>query len=108
MVGRVLRERLQRAGLLRHFEPGSLAFSDEVGVTKPRPEMFLTALRALGSKPGDAAHVGDLRLTDIAGARALGMRAVRYRGFNDDRGEGPEGDVVIDDYRELPGALGLA
>ena len=35
------------------------------------------------------------------------MRAVRFKGFNDDDGEGPEGDAVIDSYRELPAALGL-
>ncbi len=107
MVGRVLRGRLARADLLRHFEPGALAFSDEVGVTKPRPEIFRRALDALDARPAEAAHVGDLRFTDIAGAKALGMRAVRFRGYRDDEGEGPEGDAVIDDYRDLPAALGL-
>jgi len=107
MVGRVLRGQLQGTGLGAHFEPGALAFSDEVGVTKPRPEIFRRALGALGVQPAEAAHVGDLRFTDMAGARALGMRAVRFRGFNDDPGEGPEGDAVIDDYADLERALGL-
>ncbi len=44
----------------------------------------------------------------MAGARALGMRAVRFRGFNDDTGEGPEGDVAIDSYADLEAALGLS
>ena len=108
MVGRVLRGQLQRTGLARHFEPDALAFSDEVGVTKPRPEIFRKALAGLGTAPAEAAHVGDLRFTDMAGARALGMRAVRFRGFNDDTGEGPEGDVAIDSYAELEAALGLS
>ena len=107
MVGRVLRGQLERTGLARHFEAGALAFSDEVGVTKPRPEIFHKALAGLGSSPVDAAHVGDLRFTDMAGARALGMRAVRFRGFNDDIGEGPEGDATIDSYADLEAALGL-
>jgi len=107
MVGRVLRGQLRRTGLAAHFEPDALAFSDEVGVTKPRPEMFRRALDALGVQPAEAAHVGDLRFTDMAGARGLGMRAVRMRGFNDDQGEGPEGDAVIDDYADLERALGL-
>jgi FMN phosphatase YigB (HAD superfamily) len=107
MVGRVLRGQLERTGLAAHFEPSALAFSDEVGVTKPRPEMFLRALDALGVQPSEAAHIGDLRFTDMAGAKALGMRAVRMRGFNDDQGEGPEGDAVIDDYADLERALGL-
>jgi FMN phosphatase YigB (HAD superfamily) len=107
MVGRVLRGQLERTGLARHFEAGALAFSDEVGVTKPRPEIFLKALTGLATAPAGAAHIGDLRFTDMAGARALGMRAVRFRGFNDDTGEGPEGDVTIDSYAELEAALGL-
>ena len=107
MVGRVLRGQLQRTGLSRHFEPDALAFSDEVGVTKPRPEIFHRALAGLGTAPAEAAHIGDLRFTDMAGARALGMRAVRFRGFNDDTGEGPEGDVAIDSYADLEAALGL-
>jgi FMN phosphatase YigB (HAD superfamily) len=107
MVGRVLRGQLERTGLARHFEPDALAFSDEVGVTKPRPEIFRKALAGLGAGPAEAAHVGDLRFTDMAGARALGMRAVRFRGFNDDTGEGPEGDATIDSYAELEAALGL-
>ena len=107
MVGRVLRGQLERTGLAGHFEAGALAFSDEVGVTKPRPEIFQRALAALDAQPGRAAHVGDLRFTDMAGARALGMRAVRFRGFNDDTGEGPDGHVTIDTYEDLEAALGL-
>jgi putative hydrolase of the HAD superfamily len=108
MVGRVLRGQLQRTGLAGHFEPDAMAFSDEVGVTKPRPEIFRKALSGLEANPSEAAHVGDLRFTDMAGARALGMRAVRFRGFNDDTGEGPEGDVAIDSYADLETALGLS
>jgi FMN phosphatase YigB (HAD superfamily) len=107
MVGRVLRGQLQRTGLASHFVPEALAFSDEVGVTKPRPEIFRKALAGLDTAPTEAAHIGDLRFTDMAGARALGMRAVRFRGFNDDTGEGPEGDVAIDSYADLEAALGL-
>lgn len=108
MVGRVLRGQLERTGLSAFFVPEAVTFSDEVGVTKPRPEIFRRALEALGVEPAAAAHVGDLRFTDMAGALALGMRAVRMRGFNDDPGEGPEGDAVIDDYADLERALGLA
>jgi FMN phosphatase YigB (HAD superfamily) len=56
----------------------------------------------LDASPADAAHGGDLRRTDIAGARAIGMRSIRYRGLSDDTSTGPEADSVIDDHRELP------
>lgn len=100
--GALLRELLDRKGLLEHFS--GWAFSDEAGHYKPSPQIFEAALGALGAEPSEAAHVGDLRRTDIAGAAAVGMRTVRYRGLHDDLGEGgePEADFVLDSHRELP------
>lgn len=130
----VLRSYLERHRVLDAFDHWS--FSDEVGVYKPDPRIFDHALTGLGGiDPAAAVHVGDLRRTDVAGALAFGMTAVRYAGSNDDRrptgpppGEGdaamvpapassgsmapsaddaPEGDVVIHDHADLIGALGL-
>jgi FMN phosphatase YigB (HAD superfamily) len=106
--GYVLRGFLERAGLREHFEPAALTFSDEVGVYKPDPRIFEVTLHALGAAPAEAAHVGDLRFTDIAGARAVGMRTVRFRGHADDTADGPEADVVIASLLDLPAALGVA
>lgn len=104
----VLRRRLDDLGLLDLFT-GS-AFSDEVGCYKPDPRIFEHALEGLGGvKPAHAAHVGDRLRTDCGGAKQIGMLAVRYRGIYDDpAGDGPEGDLVIDDLRELPAAFGLS
>jgi putative hydrolase of the HAD superfamily len=104
--GELLREFLDREGLLGHFS--GWAFSDEVGHYKPAPQIFEAALAALGAQASEAAHVGDLRRTDIAGASAVGMTTVRYRGLHDDRGEdgGGEADFVIDSHRELPSLIG--
>ncbi|MDQ3724518.1 MAG: HAD family hydrolase [Actinomycetota bacterium] len=103
--GELLRELLAGEGLLGHFS--SWAFSDEVGHYKPSPQTFEAALAALGAEPAVAMHVGDLRRTDIAGAAALGMRTVRYRGLNDegDRDPGPEAEFVLDSHEELPGLI---
>lgn len=103
----VLRRRLDELGLLNLF--AGWAFSDEVGWYKPEPRIFEHALEGLGGvDPRRAAHVGDRLRTDCGGAMRIGMLAVRYRGIYDDpAGDGPEGDLVIDDLRELPAALGL-
>jgi FMN phosphatase YigB (HAD superfamily) len=100
-----LRRHLERHGLLGHFDHWS--FSDEVGVYKPDPTIFNHALGGLGGvAPDRAAHVGDLRRTDIAGARSMGMTAVRYTGvFDDDTQPEPEGHHVVDDHRKLPALL---
>ncbi|HET9591450.1 MAG TPA: HAD family hydrolase [Solirubrobacterales bacterium] len=97
--GEMLRELLDREGLLEHFDGWS--FSDETGHYKPAPQAFEVALDALGAEPGEAMHVGDLRRTDVAGAAAIGMRTARYRGMHDDPAEGAEADFVLDSHLEL-------
>jgi putative hydrolase of the HAD superfamily len=108
-----LRDRLVGFGLLEAFD--AWAFSDETGWFKPAPEAFTPALQGLRvSDPTRVAHVGDNRRTDVAGALALGMVAVRYTGLGRDRTHAPAGDLgpeathVIDDHRDLPAVLGLA
>lgn len=103
--GELLRDFLDREGLLEHFS--GWGFSDEVGHYKPSPQIFEAALGALGAQPAEAVHVGDLRRTDIAGARGIGMRTIRYRGLNDDSGAdgGQEAEFILDSHRELPGLI---
>jgi HAD superfamily hydrolase (TIGR01549 family) len=102
-----LRAHLDKHGLLDVFDHWS--FSDEVGHYKPSAVIFHHALGGLGGvEPAQAAHVGDIRRTDVAGAKAMGMLAVRYTGVSDDVSQDdPEGDVVLADHRELPAALGI-
>ncbi|MGH9152625.1 MAG: HAD family hydrolase [Acidimicrobiales bacterium] len=97
---------LDRWGLLELFD--GWAFSDEVGIYKPDPGIFLVALEQLGAKPDQAAHVGDRFRTDVAGARDLGMVSVRYTGVYDDPESGhAEADLVVAHLSELPAALGV-
>ena len=101
--GRVVRRHLDRLGLLELLEVQ--VFSDELGVPKPHPHAFRAALEPFGVEPGCALHVGDLRRTDVAGARALGMRSVRIRARHDDTSELPEADFVVDSHAELRALL---
>jgi FMN phosphatase YigB (HAD superfamily) len=95
-----LRGFLAREGLLDAF--AGWAFSDEVGCFKPAGAMFRTALDATGvGDPRCALHVGDLRRTDVAGARAAGMATARFRGIDDDPAPGPEAHAVVDRLEEL-------
>lgn len=56
------------------------AYSEEVGVSKPHPKMFFTALEGLGVPQHCTVHIGDLDPTDIYGAKNLGMAAIRFDG----------------------------
>lgn len=50
--------------------------SSEVGYDKPRPEIFLAALKKAQVKPREAIYVGDQYDLDVVGARGVGMKAV--------------------------------
>lgn len=98
-----LRHFLDREGVLGFFDHWS--FSDEVGFYKPDRRIFEHALEGLGATPAEAAHIGDLRRTDVAGALAMGMTALRYSGVFDDDSDGAEANHVVDDHRKLPQLL---
>jgi HAD superfamily hydrolase (TIGR01549 family) len=58
-----------------------------VGWEKPDPRTFFAALDPLGVAPEDALHIGDQALSDVKGARAIGMAAAiidRYDRHQDD------------------------
>jgi len=101
--GRVLRQVLRRDGLFDCFQ--ALTFSDDTGMTKPEPGQFLRTLAALDARPEEAAHVGDLPETDLAGARAVGMRAILFLGVNRREDGRPLADAVFEAYGELEDLL---
>lgn len=47
--------------------------SEDVRSYKPRPELFVAGLDAVGCSPGRVLHVGDSLTSDVAGARELGI-----------------------------------
>jgi FMN phosphatase YigB (HAD superfamily) len=101
----VLRELLDRDGLLGYFD--GMSFSDEVGHYKPHPAIFEHALASLcGIPAARAAHVGDRVRTDVDGAAAMGMTAVRYNGVYEDELAGTRDDeLVVKRLAELPQLL---
>jgi putative hydrolase of the HAD superfamily len=101
--GRVVRQHLERHGLLEHLE--LQAFSDEVGVPKPRPEIFCAALEPLAVAPGRSVHVGDLKRTDVAGGRNAGMLTVRITDRHDDTSHLAEADGVVASHATLAEGL---
>jgi len=103
-----LRDVLDRHGVLSLFDHWS--FSDEVGAYKPARRIFEHALAGLGGVvPSRAAHIGDLKRTDVAGALAMDMVAIRYAGaFDDVESEGPEATFVVASHAEVPGVLGVS
>ena len=101
--GTTLRKILGTHGMESHFD--SFSFSNETGYLKPRLETFLRIFHDLKMRPEEAVHIGDLEHTDIAGAKRLGMKAIKFIGVNKLATRESIADVVIDDMAELPLAL---
>ena len=91
-----LPEWLGPAGLLEHVE--AVVSSGEVGVAKPDPGIFERALEVARAAPDEAVHVGDSLDNDVAGARAVGLRAILIQRD----GPGPDGVETVSSLAELP------
>jgi putative hydrolase of the HAD superfamily len=102
--GSVLTELLKRNGMLEPFS--YLFFSNEHGMSKPDVRVFTHTLAQLGVRAGEAAHVGDMQRTDIAGAQAAGMAAVHFVGASNRDAQRSTADLVVRHFDELPAALG--
>ena len=68
------RRKLDALGLDGAFDVTVFAGYDTAA--KPDPEPFLVALEELGTTPDRAIHVGNSLSSDVAGARATGLRSV--------------------------------
>lgn len=92
------------------FEPhlSSIVISEEVGIRKPRGEIFEAVVESMGMKPEEILHVGDNLRADVAGAAAAGMRTVWLTRQVADperamaRYEGPQPDFALEDLLDLP------
>ncbi len=99
-TGRGLRYLLQRQGLLRYFR--HCIFSDEVGASKPAPEVFRRAAQALGVPLERLVHVGDRESNDVEGPLAVGAKAVLYVGIVDRGSDRTRAHAVCRHFAELP------
>ena len=68
--------KLSGSGLEPYFE--TLTVSEEVGVKKPNPEIFLYALRKAHATPEESLMIGDEMAVDIDGARAAGVDTLLF------------------------------
>lgn len=101
--GRGLRHLLQQQGLAQYFS--SLIFSDEIGLSKPSPQLFYQAAVGLGLPPAEIVHIGDRESNDVDGPLAVGMRAILFTGIVDRSGSKSRAHAVCRNFRDLPAII---
>ena len=79
--------------------------AEEVGASKPAPDMFHAALERSGPPAECIVHVGDNPEHDIRGAREVGMYTVWMNARGQEWPGGPAPDREIDNLRQLPQAI---
>jgi putative hydrolase of the HAD superfamily len=90
--GRVLRRDAEAFGLAELLDV--LVYSEEVGLRKPDPEIFLHACRRLDVEAVATMYVGDNLVTDVQGAANVGMTTVQALWFRADDTPGIEADFM--------------
>ena len=102
-----VRTAMARDGLVPSFEVWGV--SDDLGLSKPDPALFVHAIRTARADPARTVMVGDRLDYDVRPAKAAGMQTVWVL-----RGEAPdaptagqlaEPDAAIPDLLELPAAI---
>jgi HAD superfamily hydrolase (TIGR01662 family) len=96
-----VREALARLDLEQFFE--QILTARELGVAKPTPEFFRAVLERCACPAHEAVMVGDSFASDVAGARAVGMKAI-WLNPRKLAAEGPA-DAVITAMADLAQAI---
>lgn len=68
--------KMRTAGMTGYFD--ALILSEDIGINKPRPELFRYALEKTSSALEESIMIGDMFETDIIGAANIGMEQIFF------------------------------
>ncbi len=102
---------LNEYGISAYME--CIVMSSSVGIRKPDPRIFDTALKAMGVSAAETGYVGDTISRDVLGARNahLGLAvqiknpSIAHRDAGFQGADAPRADYVIEELYELPGIM---
>ncbi|HZT41718.1 MAG TPA: HAD family hydrolase [Chthonomonadaceae bacterium] len=99
---------LDAYGISHYFDVK--AINEVIGLSKPDPAIFRWALEQAGCPPERALMIGDRPDNDIAPARSLGMRTIRFqRGllytWYEPLQENEHADLIVRETLDLPRAV---
>jgi putative hydrolase of the HAD superfamily len=94
-------EKLVRLGLVPYLDPEAIFISDQIGISKPNPKLYLTALRELDLRPEETMYVGDNPRNDVDPPKRIGMVTVLSRACSRQPLGEETPDHVIESFEEL-------
>lgn len=77
-----------------------LVTSEEAGVEKPHPFIYMLALNKLGMKPHEVIMIGDSYEKDCLGASALGIDSILYKG-DVSKQDATKGITVLSNFHDI-------
>jgi HAD superfamily hydrolase (TIGR01509 family) len=102
----LVRQALARVGLEGRFD--AVLTARELGAHKPEPAFFQAVLAESGTAPAEAAMVGDSYPADVAGAKAMGLRAIWFNPGGSPCPGQPLHDAELRSMAGLPAAVAAA
>jgi len=94
------RPRLFKADLVHFFD--EIIVSDEIGISKPNPEIFKLAKEKTGNLPSEnILLIGDNPKTDIEAAQKFGFKTVWFNPENKKLPENIKSELIIENLEQL-------
>ncbi|CAM3097073.1 HAD family hydrolase [Paenibacillus lupini] len=88
------------AAAFHGIEVTDVLTSEDVRAYKPRPELFLEAMRRCGLKPEEIVHIGDSYVSDVGGANKLGINTIWLNRLHKRQPQGAKPDFICHDLTE--------
>ena len=76
MVSNIDRDDVLQAIDYHGLKPAGVFTSEDAKSYKPRKELFEFAIKSTGLSADEVVHIGDSLSSDVAGASAIGIRAI--------------------------------
>lgn len=85
-----------------------VVLSEEIGIRKPDPGIFLHAVKTIGRQPAECLYIGDSYTSDIVGAKSAGMQACWFNRISASLADNEiKPDFIVKDLLEIPKLLRL-
>tara|TARA_R110000787_G_scaffold279936_1_gene390348 strand:- start:15824 stop:16516 length:693 start_codon:yes stop_codon:yes gene_type:complete len=89
-------KKLKNSGIFHYF--ATITTSEEIGLKKPNPLVFLKAIEKASTSPNNSVMIGDSFEADILGAKNIGMETIFYNYRNE---KIPDEYKIINELSEI-------